>query len=341
MNVKRYSIFFLVFLLALFAACAVSFAAEPDAKVEGMWLKFPNFPSEAEVVSFETDDDTGEVMYSRMLKDALLFTVRRQSKADSEMQKPGDVQGFIEMLVNTTEGDEDSISVDAEAGDFLDKYPFATAQYKTGRGEDTRVNSDLYIFTDKWVFVLAFEASPDGVDALEGYDPDDWIEGAEFVGGGESGKSESGKSEGGEAPVYELLAKDADLSKAPDVIVEPDEPPFNLGGWKQGNTPVFNFKVERGGDYKVTILYSKQDDGDGAAELAFVHINKEQSYSGTLIVTLPVTGKDWSNYEEIEEELSLAPGNVTLELEPTDAYKGDYIINLRSVTLTFLRETEE
>lgn len=64
----------------------------------------------------------------------------------------------------------------------------------------------------------------------------------------------------------ELLPEDADLTEAPNVIMEPKNPPYNLYGWKDGNTVSWdvemadgrtqqlNFKVFPNGKSKDTLV---------------------------------------------------------------------------------------
>jgi hypothetical protein len=126
---------------------------------------------------------------------------------------------------------------------------------------------------------------------------------------------------------YVLSATDADLSKAPDVIVE--NSPYNLGGWRVGNRVAFHVDVEEEGDYLVTLLYSKQESDGDRADLK---ISIDGGISAA--ANLPFTGKDWSNY--VEHEFCILPlpaGKTTLTIESANPRGGGYVMNLRSVTI--------
>ena len=144
----------------------------------------------------------------------------------------------------------------------------------------------------------------------------------------EQPKQEKQPATGGSACVLE--AADADLSKARNVIVEPDEPPFNLGGWHGRSKVIFHVDLEEEGDYSVTLLYSKPESDGDPADLK-ITAGGEDSFSAPL----PATGRDWSNYEEYEFcTLCFPAGETTLTLESTKPRNGSYVMNLRSVTLS-------
>ena len=132
------------------------------------------------------------------------------------------------------------------------------------------------------------------------------------------------------APAYVLEAAEADLSKAPNVILEPDDPPFNLGGWHKRAKVIFHINVEEAGDYNITLLYSKPESDGDPADLK-ITVGGEDSFSAPL----PPTGEDWSNYEEYEFcTLRFPAGKTTLTLESARPRSGNYVMNLRSVTLS-------
>jgi hypothetical protein len=122
-----------------------------------------------------------------------------------------------------------------------------------------------------------------------------------------------------------LLATEAELRDAPDVIVEGNPP--NLGGWKAGNTVIFLLNVEKAGKYKVALTYSKHRGAGDPADLKIAA--GEFSIAGPL----PVTGDNWSNYVEYDfGRLSLPKGQTSLEIASTKS-GGGYVMNLRSMRL--------
>jgi ankyrin repeat protein len=138
-----------------------------------------------------------------------------------------------------------------------------------------------------------------------------------------SGAAAGAKTSTGDAIV--LLAENADLRSAPDVIVEGN--PRNLGGWKVGNTVRFLFDVEKAGEYEVALTYSKQRSDGDRADLKIAA--GEASITGPL----PVTGDNWSNYVEYDfGRLFLPEGQTFLEIESTRS-GGGYVMNLRAVRL--------
>jgi len=159
-------------------------AAEPDAKVVGLWLRCPSFPKDAEVISFENNEEMDSVEFTRSVDGQLMFSIMRQPIEESELREPGDVPGLVEMWVNNGEGDEGSMKVDTNAGEFakLYTYPCATAEYTTGQNEDTRKNAALFIFTDKYSFIVEASVAADFAEDY-GERTKGWLAGLEFVEG--------------------------------------------------------------------------------------------------------------------------------------------------------------
>ena len=186
--------FILTLSLLLIAVALPACAAEPDAKVKGLWLKCPTFPKDAEAVDFSEeaaswDDSLSDVSYMRSVDGLLFFEIRRQTIEESELQSPDDVPSLVEMWITNDEIDEDAIKahmedarIDTNAGEFAEiyTYPCAVAEYMTGQNEDTRKNMTLFLFTDVYCFVV--EASV-GADWVEDYEERimGWFKGLELV----------------------------------------------------------------------------------------------------------------------------------------------------------------
>jgi hypothetical protein len=184
-SVKYAFLFTLFVLLTAFAPAA--FAAAPDAAVKGLWLTCPGFPADAEEIEFTNDMDI--VTYKRGLDGLLTFKIRRQPLAGSELQKPADVAGLIEMRVNNDDISEeakeanfDSINVDTDAKNFTQmySYPSATAEYTTGANEDMTDNASLFIFTNDYCFEVTVTIAADytGEYRTRSWD---WFAGLKFV----------------------------------------------------------------------------------------------------------------------------------------------------------------
>ena len=173
-------------LSAVFAAFVVcAYAEEPDAEVEGLWLKAADFATDAEVIEFDYDKDSGGVIYSRNVDGAVEFTIARLPRKHDKnpVKEPGDVEGALKELVSGMGGDADDIDVDTDAGDFSEKFshPCVTAEYAVGDGDDERRYAAIYIFTDEWVFWVNL-GIPTG--SAENYQEraEHWIKYLKFVG---------------------------------------------------------------------------------------------------------------------------------------------------------------
>ena len=133
---------------------------------------------------------------------------------------------------------------------------------------------------------------------------------------------------------YELLAKDADLALAPGVILEPNSPPQNLGGWRtDGNVLVhFHFTVAKAGRYKATLVYSREPGGDAPVLLA-IGGGENQSAQTTVAST-----GNWAEYREatVDSPLSIAAGGTTLQVTKNGYCPGSYLMNLRAIKLVLV-----
>lgn len=127
--------------------------------------------------------------------------------------------------------------------------------------------------------------------------------------------------------VYVLEPKDADLSQAPNVIVEGK--PNNLGGWLINNVVAFRFHAAQAGRYGVVLEYAKPSTCDTAdvQVTAGGHVLRAQ---------LPATGSTWSLYtNHYLGALVLPAGEITLQIASANPKprKKLYVMNLRSITL--------
>ena len=143
-----------------------------------------------------------------------------------------------------------------------------------------------------------------------------------------------GKDPGVET-TYELLAKDADLSRAPGVILEPDSPPQNLGGWKTDSPIVvaFDFTATKTGRYKVTLVASREPAGD--AQVMLSHGNEKEMSTR---LTVANTGS-WAEYREFTaaSPIFLVAGKRRLMVGNFYS-QGEYVMNLRSIKLVRILE---
>ena len=133
------------------------------------------------------------------------------------------------------------------------------------------------------------------------------------------------------------MAEDADLSMAPDLILEPKEPPYNLGGWMMNNTVAYELELPQVDEYTFNIEYSRPG-GTGEAEATVYMTTPDSDDFIEKELTFPSTSKeerDWRIYSSVEFTVALPAGNTLLFLEPDYLPEGcDHFINLRSITVT-------
>ncbi len=139
----------------------------------------------------------------------------------------------------------------------------------------------------------------------------------------------------------ELYPQDANLFMAENVVIEPANSPFNLGGWRIGDYVIFPLHVKDEGFYNVNLEYSKQAYDASTAPFAIIAATAltEQSLAGgsNLVVELPMTGNNWANYTSGNlGSLFLPKGGVFLILGaiPSEQERGQYVMNMRKLTLT-------
>ena len=190
-----------VLVLVILSVAAAAFADENDDSVEGLWLEVPGFPKNAEVSHFRIDDE-GVVFYMRVLEEgAVVLAVERLKNVmgDGSAFTMDKVAKFVAGLENM---EEDDIDVDENPDEltaiFKNKYPVAAATYTTGE-EETRMEADIFIFTDDWVFRVDFSIAS---ESAEKYAPqiEGWCNSMKLRDGGGGAK---------EAEARDAEAKDA------------------------------------------------------------------------------------------------------------------------------------
>lgn len=126
---------------------------------------------------------------------------------------------------------------------------------------------------------------------------------------------------------YVLPAEAAELDLAPDVILEPEDPPYNLGGWRSGNTVCFPINVESAAYHEVILRYSREGDFP-------IDIWVNTSSGEMLVDGLLATGA-WSHYtEQSIGYLWITPEDEYLYIEDEDPVEDlIYVMNLREVVL--------
>ncbi len=142
---------------------------------------------------------------------------------------------------------------------------------------------------------------------------------------------------------FTLYTQHALFDLAPDAIIEPEYPPYNIGGWKSHNKVVFPVVIDQAGMYAISLDYSKQDFDGSTAPLEVYAVQSLEdaapqgmpSDASRVTTTLPMTGSDWSTYTQTEVgTLELPKGKVFLIFADTQSKPRQYVMNLRAVTLS-------
>lgn len=124
-----------------------------------------------------------------------------------------------------------------------------------------------------------------------------------------------------------LSVKDAILAFAPHTILEPNEPPYNLGGWRSGDVVVFPLAVEVAGYYGVELTYSREGEEP-------IDVKIESDGGESLEASLEATGT-WAEYaQNFVGAIWLTPEDEELyimDAQPVAEWR--YVVNLRAVRL--------
>lgn len=143
-----------------------------------------------------------------------------------------------------------------------------------------------------------------------------------------------------------LLPEDADLTYGPNIVLEPDKKPYNLGNFTFDDEVSWDVEIEESGAYYFAIEYSRP--GQFPTTWGVVAVHTEDGIKELNFRAEP-TGKDkegeehdWSVYEKRDHiGLRLEPGPITIVLYESDkeneverSEMPDYFINLRSITIT-------
>lgn len=140
-----------------------------------------------------------------------------------------------------------------------------------------------------------------------------------------------------EDPTFALLAEEAILDSAPDIVLEPDAPPYNLGGWKYNNAAAWAFDIVEEGNYIIGVLYSRPSAWAEWGTLKLFHSGSADDETEIRIsFQVDATGEDWSVYSYTDIiGVYLEPGSYWLEIFPGSdrgsEFSSDYFINLQSV----------
>lgn len=133
---------------------------------------------------------------------------------------------------------------------------------------------------------------------------------------------------------YVPSMKDAQLALAPHTIVEPHEPPYNLGGWRSGDVVIFPLSVEVAGYYNVELVYSREGETP-------IDIEIESNGGERVTLELAATGT-WERYTQVVSgAIWLTPEDHELAIVDADPVsEWRYVMNLRALRLTAAQSQE-
>jgi hypothetical protein len=138
-------------------------AAVNDASVRGLWIEIPGVPEADSAVFNGQPSGEGEAYFERTMNDDRLLAVSieriyAKDRDSGATLTPGDTGKLTVRLAALREGitlKEDDINVTESIGELAELYTYPTSgSYYVS--EDMKVNADLFIFTDEWVFRVHF-----------------------------------------------------------------------------------------------------------------------------------------------------------------------------------------
>ena len=136
-------------------------------------------------------------------------------------------------------------------------------------------------------------------------------------------------------PFYlELTPMDADLELAPGVIIEPDEPPYNLGGWMGEDDVWWYLELPRKDTYTIRFHYSMPGEYEpNVGWLALIPEKGDQIHELPVFTATSEFG-NWDYYDYVDVTLKLPKGQMALSLMPYEIAPGqDHFINLRAIEI--------
>ncbi len=142
----------------------------------------------------------------------------------------------------------------------------------------------------------------------------------------------------------DLYPKDADLTNAPNIIVEQTDGIDNLGGWQESDMPVWNFTFEEDTRFELELEYSRYNAPAVWGDVLIEGADGFECVLGVRFTSTSTEDNDWSNYERIEDSISstLTAGDYTVTLVPNydknDEPQPQHFINLRSMTFVLIPE---
>lgn len=266
----RVAVFLCCTIFLLSPASTVVHAAGEDGDVEGLWLRIPEFPDDAEVVEFNADED-GEVNYTRSI-DGGRFVLSILRSTNEDNMTPEKMKEAIAESAKDSGVDPDDINFDSGAESFAEKlsFPCVTAEYEIGEKDEAKQIAIIGVFTEDYFFLVHVAVAADSFDDYTDRTRE-WFKGMELVGGPET--EEEGRGDLFDDETGEKADKKIDF-----VAVVYSLPDFRGVPWKISSPG--NYDLARGFDipndsissvavcpgYRVT-LYEHSRFGGESAEI--------------------------------------------------------------------------
>ncbi len=138
--------------------------------------------------------------------------------------------------------------------------------------------------------------------------------------------------------IVNLYPEDADLTNAPNIMVEQTDKIDNLGGWQEGDMPFWNVTFEEDIQFELELEYSRYNAPAVWGDVLIEGTNGHSSVMGIRFTPTSTSDNDWSKYERIEDSLSsrLPAGDYKITLIPdyakNEEVQPQHFINLRSMS---------
>ncbi len=144
----------------------------------------------------------------------------------------------------------------------------------------------------------------------------------------------------------DLYPADADLTDAPNLIVEQTEGIDNLGGWQEYDMPSWNITLEEATAFELEMEYSRYNAPNTWGIVLIEGTNGYEIMIEVRFTATSTTDDDWSVYEKIENRIAnmLPAGDYKVTLIPnydkSDEPQPSNFINLRSMSFVLNPDAE-
>ena len=139
---------------------------------------------------------------------------------------------------------------------------------------------------------------------------------------------------GKEEVTISLWPEYADLSWADNMVVEPEEPPYNLGGWLYEDYVSWYLELPAKDTYTLRFYYSMPGEYDTCTG-AVVFTDEEGEEYEQLVEFMPTSDPgSWDTYDWVETEMELPKGLGSLTMTAWEMPENqEYFLNLRLIQI--------